>query len=261
MNLDIITGFVTAPSTGAVAAAVTGDSLTIRGVNPGSRVLCLAAWSKNQAVGTTQLTRPFGHDTTRGLRWRNVVNVPYNKVFPGLPIVLQPQEPLTTTIVGSATAGDIDYASYLLWYENLPGVHSELLDVSQLRAQGVNLLTVEDTLTATATGYSGAKLINATSDLLRPNTRYAVLGATVGIVCHAVTMQGSDFGNLRIAVPGALDAEYTNDWFVKLNMRSGLPTIPVFNSGSRAGITLHVVQDENNTAVPVSWLLAELAPK
>jgi len=259
--LDIQSFSVTAPGAGAALAAVTGDPAAVRNAAQGSRILMIGAWSKAQAVGTSQIVFPSGNDTTRNIRWRNVANQPGNMLARGIGQMLEPQDPLTLTQVGSAVAGDVEFVSMMNYYESLPGVDAQLIDIGALNSRMVRLVTVEDTTTATvATTYSGARAINAGSDLLRANTQYAILGVKLGAVCQALTIRGPDTGNLRVAIPGltAPDVETVN-WFVQLSEWFGLPMIPTFNSANKTGTFIENLQDENLTAVPFSLLLAELA--
>src|SRR5439155_5941341 len=103
----------------------------------------------------------------------------------------------------------------LFLYDDLPGVSGQLIGMSDLLAKGVEQVTIEDTTTATAGGvYSGARALNAASDLLKANTNYALVGGTLGAVCGALTVRGVDSGNLRCAIPGLSgDAQWTVNWF------------------------------------------------
>ena len=260
MNLDTVTAFATAPGTGAAMGPVSGDALTIRNGAPNTEPLALAIWTKAQAVGTTQLVWPSGHDMVRGFRYRTLANTPNSTLASGVPARFRAQDPVTITQVGSAVAGDIEYCSLLMFYPDLPGVDAHMINLATLTKRMRNIVTIEDTTTATATGYSGARALNAASDLLKANTEYAVLGAEIGAVCQALTIRGVDFGGLRASIPGNTDSRWSANWFVYLSETFGIPCIPVLNSANRAGTFIENVQDENNTAVPFSLVLAELAP-
>lgn len=263
MNLDTVSFTVTQPNLGLAMAAVAGDGLQIRNGARGSLILGVAMWTKSQSLaGFTQLTWPSGHDLVRGFRYRNVPQQVDNKVPRGVPLRFRAQDPLTVLEAGSNTAGDVELAHLMVFYEDLPGVCAHTANSAMLRRRGVSLLTVEDTITPTAAStYSGARAINAASDLLKADTEYAVLGATIGIVCGAITMRGVDTGNLRCPVPGnAVNAINQPDWFVGLSDQFDLPMVPIINSSNRAGILTEVVQDENLVAVPMCWHLLELAP-
>jgi len=263
MNLDLISFAVTAPGAGPTACvAVAGDPAQVRNSAASSNVRLIAAWTKAQAVGFSQILFPSGHDMVRNLRFRNVANDPANKLSLGISQFMRPQDPLTVSQSGSAVAGDVETVHMMFHYEDLPGVAGRLIMPSEVESRGEELVTVEDTTTATAGGvYSGARALNAGSDLLKANTDYAIVGANIGIVCGALTIRGTDSGNLRCAIPGLAGAAFqTANWFRFLSDWTGLPCVPVFNSANKAAIFVENITDENVTAVPFSLNLVQLAP-
>lgn len=262
LALDTVSFTVTAPGAAGVAMApVVGDSANVRNSAMGTMARIVAMWTKAQAVGFTQVTFPSGNDQTRNIRYRNVANTPINMFERGGFTPVQPQETLALTQAGSAVAGDVELAHMLIAYDDLPGVASRLIDVGTLEQRFVRKVTVEDTVTATvASTYSGARALNAASDLLRANTDYAVIGASIGIAGGVLTLRGVDTGNLRVGVPcQALANDLGVNWFRTLSEWFAAPMIPVINSANKAGIFTELVQDENLVAVPFAWHLAELS--
>jgi len=259
MHIELLTfSAVAAAATGAAASALTGDSLTVK--NGTGKVRALQGWAKNQTAGFVQIANPSGHDTTRDLR----VGVPagfQHSITPmGLGLPVQPQELLSATIAATAVAGDVEFGSLIMFYENLPGVDARLLTVDQLDRKMVTLTTVEDSFTGVSNTYSGSRALNAGSDLLRANRDYAVLGATCRTNAHAAWMSSPDFGNVRIGVP--LDIAQTPlgaQYFPLLSRQHGLPCIPVINSGNKTSISCGVVCDENAGTFVITWHLALLA--
>lgn len=258
--IDMVSFTATQPNTGLAMTAVAGDSGQVRNAAPGTVARIVAAWSKAQAVGFTQIVFPSGNDQTRNIRFRNTANAPVNSLPLGWGQPVQPQETMVLTQAGSNTAGDVELAHLLLEYEDLPGIQGRFIGPDELASQIVRLVTVEDTITPTvASTYSGPRALNAASALLQANTNYAVLGVNVGVVCGAITIRGADIGNLRTGVPGqALANDLGINWFVRLSEWFGRPFIPVFNYANAGNIFTEVVQDENLVAVPFSWMLAEL---
>lgn len=261
--LDVVSVTVTAPGAGPTAmAAVAGDSLFVKNSPGENSTRMVAMWTKAQAAGFTQLTTPSMHDVTRGFRYTNVANQPGNMVPRGVFQILQPQDLMSIQQGGSAVAGDVELAHVMLLYDNLPGIDAQFIDSSALLARGQELLTLNQTTTATvASTYSGGVLANAAPFLLKANTLYAILGAKLGATCGALTIMGPDSGNLRLAIPGLTSPDVeTVNWFVQLSEWLGLPLIPVINSANAGNITIQNVQDENLTAVPFSLVLVELSP-
>lgn len=260
--LDLVSFTVTVPgAAGSAMAPVVGDSANVRNSALGTSAKIVSMWTKAQAVGFTQVTFPSGNDQTRNWRYRNTVNAPINMIPLGFGTPVQPQETLALTQAGSAVAGDVELAHMLIAYDDLPGVQSQLIDSAELGNRFVRLVTVEDTITATvASTYSGARSLVAASNLLRANTPYAVLGASIGITGGALTLRGVDTGNLRVGLPcQALANDLGVNFFRNLADWFGAPMIPTFNSANGAGIFTELVQDENLVAVPFAWHLAELA--
>lgn len=261
--LEIITGFVTAPSTtftGLTLAA--GNSLTIRNAKEGSKPRLLSAWSDQQTAGNLRIRSPRMHDNVQGLRLYSFASDPVPLIPFTAPQIFYPQDLLTVELTGSATGGDIETACLLVYYDDLPGVNSRLIDAEELKARMVNILSVENTLAlGTAGGYSGEEAINAEFDLLKANTDYALIGYLVSAECACVRWRGVDFGNLGVGGPGN-DTKNIHQarWFIDLSNEFGLPLIPVFNSANKAALLIDGAQDENGTDVTVISILAELAP-
>lgn len=261
MHLEAVGFGATAPgASGAAAAAFTGDSLTIKNARTGSRILIVGHISDQQTLGWQQMTHPSGHDTTRGYRASVPTGVTGNLLPVGLSIPMQPQELMSVTILGSATAGDIEQGVFLVWYEDSPFVVGHLITNDELMSRAVDVTTVQLSLaTGTAGGWSGSEAINADSDLLRANTDYAILGVTSTAECLAVGIRAPDFGGQRVAIPaGAGWQQEQAEWFPRLAQETKLPMIPVFNSANRANILIDAAQDENGADFVGSIILAQL---
>jgi hypothetical protein len=239
-----------------------GNSLTIRNAPLDSEVRLLQAWADNQAAGTLRIRSPKLHDNVQGIRFR----VTASDTVPLMPVSanqkLIPQDTLVVEMTGSATAGDIEQFGALIYYANLPGAEARLFAYEQISPRFVNVLTVENTITAGAGGgYTGEEALNAETDLLKANTDYALLGYLVDTECAVVRWRGADTANLGVGGPGHETLRHvTKDWFVRLARETAMPLIPVFNSANKAGVLVDVAQDENAAAVLVSSILAELAP-
>lgn len=246
MHLELLSYSATAPSTGAAAAAATGDSLTIKNSNGPARII--AWWTKAQTLGYHQLTYPSAHDSTRAIR----VLAPVGVAVHDLPAIeLKPQELMTLTIVGSATAGDVEAGAMLIWYRDLPGTTARLINAAELDRRRESPLSVYVTQASTAGIYGVEELINAESDLLKANSDYAVLGIDSSLTTLSNNLRGPDIGNVRIGSPPPsplTNTHVTEDWFYRLSQRTGLATIPVISSGNRASTYIGQSTDENAAA-------------
>lgn len=261
MHWEILSFTTTAPgASGAAATAVTGDSLTLRNAVPGTPIKLVNWWRRAQTAGFMQVTAPSLNDTTRGIRSFPIATTPQVLLpFRGLQI-LQPQELLSVTVAGSAVAGDVEAGSFLLYYENSPGLNGRYLTPEGVDALAVRMVTVQGALTLAGTGvYSGAVAINAVSDLLRPNTDYALLGYVVNTSFISIGIRSPDWSNVRNGGPGdAANPSNTALWWQDLSVRTGMPAIPVMNSGNKGGILIDGLADENGASVQFALNLVEL---
>lgn len=252
MHLELVSAIATAPGAGgAAAAALTGDSLTVR--NGRKQIAMVSAWGTLQLAGFVQIAFPTGHDTTRGLRVgvATAQNSPSLLLPLGTDLELSAQETLSVTLAGSATAGDIEQFGSLIFYEDFPGISQRLIDVPELEKRTHKRTTIESTVANVATGQYADELITADSDLLIANRDYALLGITARSAAHNLYMRGPDFGNLRIGVPGMLRPEVGNGFFLALSRASGRSMIPVFNSGNKSSTFIGFSGDETigNTVI------------
>ena len=157
MHTETICFFATNPgAAGAAAAAVTGDSLTVknnRGVS-GPRILDL--YAQQATAGFLQITFPSGHDTTRGYRVGQIPDDTYGHIVPGMSIPVTAQETMTVTMAGGAAETDV--GTMLLHYPDLPGIDQRVLTWSQLQTRYEKLTTVFTAVTSGAGAYGRTTL-------------------------------------------------------------------------------------------------------
>ncbi|MGH9402866.1 MAG: hypothetical protein ACRD2P_12250 [Terriglobia bacterium] len=262
-GMDTVSGFVTAPgATFTPWTMAAGDSLTVRNSNPAKRSFLLDMWGWNNTAGTLRLRSPKLHDNVQGIR-ESVLSNDVEAEF-GLAIsqTLYPQDTLIAEQTGSATAGQIETGSLLVWYEDLPGVAGRFLAPADVTKRIVNIFTNEVQITPGAGGgYQGQQAFNSLFDLTQANTDYALLGFVVSARCATVSLRGPDTGNLRVSGPGEpTKRDITNNWFWKLSMATAIPLIPVINSANKAGTFIDIVANQTATAVTVDLVMAQLSP-
>jgi len=257
MNLRLLSYSATNPGAGgAAAAAFSGDSLTIENNQGEMRPVLLSAWGFNSADGFHQIAFPSGHDTTRGFR----ASVETNETDPiipvGLNIPVTAQEQLSVTIAGSGAA--VEQGSALVFYPNLPGVQGRFIHSAEVDERMEKMTTITATITGSANAYT-EELITAESDLLLANRDYAVIGMRSTVNCLSMFIKGPDTGNVKVGCPGGEAVQFIDSrWFYKLSEETGLPTVPVINSGNRANTFIGIAQ-KGATDVPMSLILALLA--
>jgi len=263
-SIELVSYSATAAAVvGTAAAALAGDSLTIKNANKGKKCDILAWWSTNNTnVGFHQLTFPSAHDTTRNARvgtFAGPQGVNPSLLSFGRSVPIVPQELLSLVIGANAVAGDVENGTMLIRYEDMPGQSQRLLTPAQLESQALLYPTIEQAIVSAAgPGYSGTALITATTDLLRANTDYAVLGFTCRTPVHLIGITGPDTSNLRVGCPGVQRPELTSQWFVALSRLHGEGLIPVINSGNRNSTSFFVATDENAGTFTITAHLAML---
>jgi len=260
-GMQVVTGFVTAPSTTYTAwTMAAGDSLSVRSTPEGTPIHLLNLWADNQGAGNIRVRSPLLHDNVQGI----TAGIVASEVLPLMPMgmgqMLRPQDLLIVEQTGSATASDIESGSLLVYYENLPGADAKLATYQQIVGQIESYMYVNNTLAlGTAGGYSGEEAINAEVDQWKANRDYALLGYLVSAECCTVGWRGPDTSNLRVGGPGnELQRDITANWFIYLSQASGKACIPIFNAANKAATLIDGVQDENGTDVQVTSIFALL---
>lgn len=261
LAMEILTGFVTAPSTTFTSLTMaSGNTLTIKNTQLNSPIYLLQSWSDQQTAGNVEIKSPKLHDNVHGIRYFSVASEVKPRLPFGIKQPLFPQDTLVVQQTGSGTGGDIESCSLVVWYQDLPGQASMLTTRDYVMARLVNLMGVENTLAlGTSGGYSGEEAINAELDFMKANTWYALVGYNVSVECQCVRWRGPDTGNLGVGGPGdELGAQYLNDWFFRLNDEYGIPTVPLINSANKSATLIDGAQDENGADTLVSHFYAEL---
>jgi hypothetical protein len=258
--IDTVTATVTAAAVaGSAAAAVAGDSLSIRSTT--GRVRLLNAWIDKDAAAWFQVTSPKLHDNTRGIRVRDQIHNPQ----PLLPFEtmqdLYPVDQLAVTIASVAGAGKINNLVLMVYYDDLAGIAQTLIDIPTLEKRRLETVTVEYAPGAPASGaaYSGLAALNAQSDLLKRGSSYALVGFQVSGSVTAITIRGADSGNLRIPMPGAAAmSDESCQWFYDLSEYSKLPLIPVFQANNSPGIFIEQISNDLLAAITASLIFVRL---
>jgi hypothetical protein len=263
MHTEILSYSAIKPNTGAAAVALAGDSLIIKNNQGAVRPTILASWGFQQVGGFQQITYPSGHDTTRGYRFTVSADNTAARVPLGSFLPLTAQENLTVTIGGSNVNDAVELGCSLVHYPSLPGVNSRAITYQEYLNRLEKMTTIQASVTAAVGGnvYS-EELINSETDLLMANRDYAVIGMESSVNCLAVTLRGTDLGNVRVGCPGGQNTDgYQSNFFKDLSEATMLPLIPVINSGNRNNTFLGVVCNDigAGTAVPVTLYLALLA--
>lgn len=262
-SVEMISMFATAPTAGAAATVCTGNSLTIRQSNAPTRLLA-ASGLQQATVGFGRYTSPQLHDTTNGILLNYAASAGTCQFFDA-PQPLYSQDTITSTISGSAVAGDIECRQIWVGYDDLPGVDGKFIDWVQLNAMGEELYSVPITAAAVATGqYSTQVAINSSQDQYKANRDYAILGANFSgtlTATAAIRIIGPDLGNIGTGIPvTTFDKSDSSSWFTNMSMHTQWPCIPVINSSNKALTFIAQQGNENAASLNVSLLMCLLKP-
>jgi len=260
--LQVLTGRVTNPSTTLTAVTVnTGDSFTVRSFPFGSKAYILDAWALGATAGAIRIRSPRLHDFAQAIRLR------YPASFSNPLAVLLPNQPLypqdVLTVEQSGGGAETDALSFLVYYEDLPGVDARLVRYADIAGRIRNVVAEEQNVTtgATAGQYSASQALNANFDILKRNVDYAILGAITDTRIVSIGVTGPDTGNLRVGIPGEpSNTDILSGYLRFLSERADKPCIPVINAANVGATTVDVAAIVTSTAINVSIVLAELAP-
>ncbi len=259
--LELISGFVTAPSTTLTGLTMNGtDTKQIRNFGDNSKAFLLNFWALNQAAGILRIRSPLMHDNSSGIS-SNILVANGRPLMPmGSMQRLFSQDTLNIELSGSATSSDIEQAALLIYYENINGLNANLKKWDEIKGRIKNIVNVINTLTMGVVGsYSGSEAIDADVDLLKANTDYAILGALTTLQQGSIGWQSADLGNFRVGMPGIItDKQLSANWFKILSESTGLATIPIFNSANKGNTFVDATNDENASSPIINTILAEL---
>lgn len=243
--LECVAGFASNPgATFTTLTPSTGQSFTVRGTDISKGTWLLAEWAFNASVGELRIRSPRLHDFFSGMRNRITAafSMPpdFSPVGDSYSQRLYAQDNLTVELTGGGA--EIDTAALLIGYEDLGGVAGRFIDIPTLAKIGLNVVTIEVTVTAVVTGnFGGAVAINSSIDNLIANTDYAIIGGTTDTRGDAVGITGVDFGNLRVGFPAEPSVRnLTSNWFIQLADAFSGAWIPVFNSANKTQTTVDV---------------------
>lgn len=260
--IELLTVQADAPGEGASFLAVAGNSLTIRDSN--KPVWLGPVWQSRQSAGFIRMTSPLLHDSSVGIQ----MQAPAGQTVTLAQDLqrLYPQDTLSIFGSGSLVAGILEQSSWLVMYEDLPGVDANLIDVAELSRRGEAIYSFPLTIVADVLGgYSGATVITAESDQLRANREYAIVGYDLTTACAAVRYLSHDWGNLGIGGPGPVGATSgameTRTWFRDVSEKWGMPAIPVFNASNKSQVFVDVAQNQLGADPTITTVCVLLSPR
>lgn len=258
--IEILTGRTTNPGATLTAlTANTNNSFTVRAFNDASMATLWGIWGQNATAGAIRVRSPKMHDAVQNLRYQNAAAVIRNLMPQPAMTRLYPTDVLTFEQSGGGA--EVDAAALAVYYDDLPGGDARLSLWEQVSPRIVNLLTVEVAVTGPTTSgdWSAGNNLNASFDLLKADTDYAILGYTVDTASLAVGISGPDTANYRLGGPGPLEPLEMRDWFIRAAISRNKPFIPIINSNNRGGTQVSVAKVGAGGTINVDLSMAELS--
>lgn len=256
--IDTVLGQVTNQVALTNITVAPGDTLTVRSFSSPAQAYLEDVIAKGGQSVTVRVTSPYLHDTTRGITGISA-QAPWQRFMPRqAPQALSSQDVLAVqALSGGANSTAVFLRNY---YTDLGAPGARLHSWGDISGIINDIKPVEIDVTASATiGQWNDTAITTTENLLRANTDYAILGYSVDVACLCVAVKGQDTGNLRIAGPGSVLQDLTQEYFIQLDQETGRPHIPVINAANVNNTTVSVADNAASTAVKVQLILAELS--
>lgn len=257
--LEVITGRLLNPGAALVAAGPnSGDSFAIRSTPTDMGPKLLGLWASCATAGLVRVRSPRMHDNTQGIKFSVPAGLQRNLLPDSAMTPMYSQDNLTVEIAGGGA--ETDALGLLIQYPELGGSAARFITPDQLRAQQVEMTTIEVNVTGSvvAGDWSPGTSINATNDVLKANDDYAILGWQSSVACCAVGLRGPDTGNYRVGGPSPIESIETRDWFWSLSQQQGTALIPVINQANRAGTQLFTCHTTAATAILVDLIVARM---
>lgn len=241
----------------------TGDSATFFNVPQGSPAYLGEIWGVDDASPCElSFTASRFHDQVFGIRAQVVsgaTTAPVNAaqlISPaGLDQPIFPSDVLTVRANG--TAADNVNATFLLYYQDIPGIDANLVTYEEVKGRLKSMVGINTTITPGAGDWGATVALNASDNRLHANTWYAVCGFSGQNPLAAVGLLGIDTGNLRVGAPVVGDPKHDAYCFIDFARTYNAPLIPVINSNNAGSITLQGA-DPAAGATDVDVMLVEL---
>jgi hypothetical protein len=243
-------------------AAASGEALSIRWFEEGTKVTLLDAWGGNNAHKCDfNIHSPLMHDNTYGWRFSYEFNPTLSGADGNPQIFLPPYytQPLvptdTLTVQTLATASDDVTLTLAIMYDTPSIQGGRFATAEEVKARGKNLFgnRISPAAATSTSTYGTAEAINSDDDRFKANTDYALIGAHTDLPATTLIVYGPDTANFHIPMPLSWDATKNVGYFYDLSRRLNKPLIPVINSNNK-GVTFSQLADVGGGTAPLITL-------
>lgn len=270
LALETITGYVTSMTGSTTFDALTagsGDTFSVRSYVDGSAAYLEDVWAADTAHAfQLSIKSPRLHDQVKGILFAGTnLSVAVTQAF--VPQQLMPSimtQRLYSTdvlsVTANGTASDVFQGVFNIRYENLGGINARLYRWEAIHPHIVNYVGIltAPVPSATAGNWGASYVLNSGDNRLKANTDYALLGYTTSRTVTALSINGTDTGNLNVGGPGGPTSTSTGNYFVDQSLLYGLPHIPVINSNNAGSTTVQVADILTSGTPNVTWMFAQL---
>lgn len=260
MLIDTQGFFATTPTATKAATVVTGDSFTLKNFGSPATAHLVGIFREHATQGFVKIVSPRFANTTTGIKLR-ALDSPAAYLHP--PYALQSLYSGDTWVVsvsgGKTTASPKHLVgAYQVFYSTVGGAAARLHNWADIEGNIQNLFTQTVTVAKGAYTKWHTQLTNHTSDQMKADATYALLGYLVDAKLGIVALKAQETGNSRIGGPGTTRSEVTSNYFVTKSNNTGLPFIPVVNANNRGNINVSVLSTAATVAAKVTLIWAQL---
>lgn len=273
MLIKAVGFYATSPNVGAAVTYFSQCSSQTEELAEGTKAHLLTMSGKfHDDGGRVYVVSPHLHDVGDGLNFEFNLDDPTLASNLSQMQELASKDLLTIKMDGSNSAGEVETAVMNILYEKVGKTDAVLINNPILaermasNVRGKQLFNMKHTITSASGGtdWSGSVPLNDISKQMRPNSKYAFLGASnrskSGVVQpHGVRVTASEFGNVGIFIPTARQfAPFSKNFFPILSKETGYDLIPVVSGSNAGAINIEVVADENDGTFEFTTYWVEL---
>ena len=243
--------------------AQVGQSLNVRALGAGSNATIEALWTHSSAAGQTRIRSPRLHDDvvgTGGFHYLNNASPILNEYYAQ---TVYSQDTLIAEDYWVVAPGAVaQQAAFNVYYDDLPGVSANIKSWAEVAPliQSYFTVYVAPISAGAITSWGAGVAINSSQDVFKANSWYALIGYNTNVIFTAMSILGTDLGNLQYGGPGSVDPLITNRWFPFMENTSGKPSIPVINSQNKGATLVQVMDTTLTTTFYVGLIFAYLGP-
>lgn len=264
-GIETVVGGYTAAATATVQAftANSAQSFNVRALAPGSMASIRQIWTQSSAAGQTRIRSPRLHDDVVGLAVDHLANNVSPLTGETLDQPIYSQDTLIVednwVVAPAAVAQGIGFQVY---YDDVPGISANFDTWANIapKVQSYYGVYVTASSAAAPQNWGAGVAINNSQDNFKANSWYALLGYITNVRFTALSVLGTDLGNLYVGGPGSVDPLVTRNYFYNLERITGKPSIPIINSQNKGATLVQIADNVASTAYTVGLLFAYLGP-